>query len=125
MTPVARRQVGRWGTSRMTGGPRWLRPAVLVMVLVVAFVAAQTCQKSQIRLSKDQAIAKAAGQIDFTPARTQIRMLRQGLNSKPFWIVSLSRPGTVEGTFSELAVVRIDANTGKVTSVRQQGSAER
>jgi hypothetical protein len=108
----------------MTGGPRWLRPAVLLMVLVVAFVAAQTCQKSQIRLNKDQAIAKAAGQIDFTPARTQIRMLRQGLNSKPFWIVSLSRPGRVEGTFSELAVVRIDANTGKVTSVRQQGSAE-
>ena len=123
MTPVAQRQVGRWGSSRMTGGgPRWLRPAVLVMVLVVAFVAAQTCQKSQIRLNKDQAIAKAQGQVDFTPARTQIRLLRQGLNSKPFWIVSLSRPGTVEGTFSELAVVRIDANTGKVASVRQQGS---
>ena len=124
MTPVAQRQVGRWGSSRMTGGPRWLRPAVLLMVLVVAFVAAQTCQKSQIRLNKDQAIAKAEEQIDFTPARTQIRLLRQGLNSKPFWIVSLSRPGSVEGTFSELAVVRIDANTGKVTSVRQQGSAE-
>ncbi|MET0510613.1 MAG: hypothetical protein ABW135_02875 [Thermoleophilaceae bacterium] len=124
MTPVAPRQVGRWGSSRMTGGPRWLRPVVLIMVLVVAFVAAQTCQKSQIRLNKDQAIAKAQGQIDFTPKRTQIRLLRQGLNSKPFWIVSLSSPGTVEGTFSELAVVRIDANTGKVASVRQQGSAE-
>ena len=123
MTPVARRQVGRWGSSRTTGGPRWLRPAVLLIVLVVAFVAAQTCQKSQIRLNKDQAIAKAQGQIDFTPRRTQIRLLRQGVNSKPFWIVSLSRPGTVEGTFSELAVVRIDANTGKVASVRQQGSA--
>jgi hypothetical protein len=107
----------------MTGGPRWLRPAVLIAVLLVAFVVAQTCQKSQIRLDKNHAISKAEGEIDFTPKRVQIRLLRQGLNSKPFWIVSLSSPGKVQGTFSELAVVRINANTGKVESVRQQGSA--
>ena len=40
--------------------------------------------------------------------------------SKPFWIVSLSRPGKAEGTFSALAVVRIDANTGKVETVKEQ-----
>ena len=107
----------------MAGGPRWLRPAVLIAVLLVAFVVAQTCQKSQIRLDKNHAISKAEGEIDFTPKRVQIRLLRQGLNSKPFWIVSLSSPGKVQGTFSELAVVRINANTGKVESVRQQGSA--
>jgi hypothetical protein len=107
----------------MAGGPRWLRPAVLIAVLLVAFLVAQTCQKSQIRLDKNQAITKAEGQIDFTPRRVQIRLLRQGLNSKPFWIISLSNPGKVQGTFSELAVVRIDANTGKIASVRQQGHA--
>ena len=42
----------------------------------------------------------------------------QGVPSKPFWIVSLSRPGKRPGTFSELAVVRIDANTGKVADVK-------
>ena len=107
----------------MAGGPRWLRPVALVALLALTFVVAQTCQKSQTRLDKDQAIAKAEDQIDFTPQRTQIRFLRQGLSSKPFWVVSLSRPGKVEGTFSELAVVRIDANTGKVASVKQQESA--
>ena len=91
---------------------------MIVGVLVLAFVAAQTCQKSSIRLSKDQAIVKATQQVDFTPKRTQIRLLRQGVPSKPFWIVSLSRPGKQAGTFSELAVVRIDANTGKVASVK-------
>jgi hypothetical protein len=91
---------------------------VIVGVLVLAFVAAQTCQKSSIRLNKDQAIVKATQQVDFTPKRTQIRLLRQGVPSKPFWIVSLSRPGKRAGTFSELAVVRIDANTGKVASVK-------
>ena len=91
---------------------------VIVSVLVLAFVAAQTCQKSSIRLNKEQAIAKATDQVDFTPRRTQIRLLRQGIPSKPFWIVSLSRPGKTAGTFSELAVVRIDANTGKVADVK-------
>ena len=87
-------------------------------VLVLAFVVAQTCQKSSIRFNKSQAIAKAESQVDFTPKREQIRFLRQGLNSKPYWIVSLSRPGKRRGTFSELAVVRIDANTGKVTDIQ-------
>jgi hypothetical protein len=95
-----------------------VRVAVIVGVLVLAFIAAQTCQKSSIRLNKDQAIAKASRQVDFTPKRTQIRLLRQGVPSKPFWIVSLSRPGKRPGTFSELAVVRIDANNGKIASVR-------
>jgi len=88
-------------------------------VLAVAFVAAQTCQKSQIRFTKDQAIAKAERQVDFTPKREQIRLLRQGLNSRPYWIVSLSTPGSRIGTFHHLAVIRIDANTGKVASIRE------
>jgi hypothetical protein len=91
---------------------------VIVAVLGLAFVFSQTCQKSQIRLDKNEAIARAEAQVDFTPKRTQIRLLRQGLNSRPYWIVSLSRPGTRPGTFSELAVVRIEANTGRVASVR-------
>jgi hypothetical protein len=96
---------------------------VIVAVLVVAFVAAQTCQRSSIRLDKNQAIAKAEQQVTFTPQRTQVRLLRQGVTSRPYWVVSLSRPGKREGTFSELAVFRINANTGKVEIVRQQGSA--
>lgn len=120
MTPTARPEIGRWGPARAASGPTWVRVAVIVAVLVLAFVAAQTCQKSQVRLNKEQAIAKAEDQIDFTPRQTQIRLLRQGVPSRPFWIVSLSRPGKTEGTFSALAVVRIDANTGKVETVKQQ-----
>ena len=97
-----------------------MRVAVIAAVLVVAFVASQTCQKSSIRLDKDQAIAKATSQVDFSPTRTQVRLLRQGITSKPYWIVSLSRPGNRSGTFSALAVIRINANTGKVETVNQQ-----
>ena len=95
-----------------------MRVAVIGAVLVVAFVAAQTCQKSSIRLDKDQAIAKAEAQVSFEPQRTQVRLLRQGITSKPYWIVSLSRPGRRPGTFSRLAVFRINANTGKVQRAR-------
>ena len=95
-----------------------MRAAVIVGVLVLAFVVAQTCQKSEVRLTKEQAVVKAEQQIDFEPQRTQIRLLRQGIPGKPYWVVSLSRPGERPGTFSELAVVRINANTGKVVDVK-------
>lgn len=94
--------------------------AVIAGVLALAFVAAQTCQKSQIRVDKDQAIATAKDRIDFTPRRTQIRLLRQGIASKPYWIVSLSIPTERDDVFRKLALVKIDANTGKVDSVRTQ-----
>lgn len=103
-----------------TGGPTWLRVAVIVAVLVLAFVAAQTCQQSQIRYTKEQAIATAKQRIDFTPDRTQIRLIRQGITSEPFWFVSLSIAGEREDEFRRLALVKIDANSGKVDEVRQQ-----
>jgi hypothetical protein len=87
---------------------------------VVAFIAAQTCQKSQIRVDKDQAIATAKERVDFTPRRTQIRLLRQGITSEPYWIVSLSIPTDRNDVFRKLALVKIDANTGKVDSVKIQ-----
>jgi hypothetical protein len=113
-----RTEVGRWGTPLTGGGSTRMRIAVLVAVLIVAFVVAQTCQKSSIRLDKNQALAKAEAQVDFTPKREQVRLLRQGLSSKPYWMVSLSRPGKKPGTFSALAVFRINANTGKLERVR-------
>ena len=94
--------------------------AVIAGVLVLAFVAAQTCQKGQIRVDKDQAIATAKQEIEFTPQRTQVRLLRQGITSKPYWIVSLSIPTDQNDVFRELALVKIDANNGKVHSVKIQ-----
>jgi hypothetical protein len=89
----------------------------------LALVVSQTCQKSQVRVTEEQAVARAEREIDFEPTRTQVRLLGQGINSKPHWIVSLSipvssNPDTQE--FRELAVVTIDANSGEVTQVKIQ-----
>jgi hypothetical protein len=89
-------------------------------VLLLAFFVARGCQQSQVRITKEQAVATAEREVDFEPRRTQIRLLRQGLTSRPFWIVSLSTPGPQEGTFTRLAVVKIDANTGKVDEVTRE-----
>lgn len=88
-------------------------------MLAAAFVFAQTCQKDQVRVSKEQAIQTAREQVSFEPERTQIRFLRQGLGSNPFWVVSLSIPGDREDTFKQIAVVRVDANSGKVEDVER------
>jgi hypothetical protein len=106
---------GRAGPRR-----RWLPVIVLGSLILITFFASRSCQPSHIRLTKDQAIAKAEEQIEFDPTRVQVRLLRQGLGSHPFWIVSLSIPTKQTDVFKKLAVVRIDANTGKVTDVSVQ-----
>jgi hypothetical protein len=90
-----------------------------VGVFALALVFARGCQQAQVRISEEQAIVIAERQVNFEPERTQIRLLRQGLNSKPFWIVSLSIPGEREDTFRRLATVKINANTGKVEEVNR------
>ena len=99
----------------------FLNPRVLAFIglLVVLVLAANSCQKSQVRFSQQQAVALARQQVDFTPTRTQVRMIRQGIQSRPYWAVSLSVP-TGPDQFAELAVVRIDANKGTVVSVATQ-----
>jgi uncharacterized membrane protein YkoI len=97
---------------------------VVVGLVLVTFVASRSCQQDQVRITKEQAISTAKRQIQFDPTRVQVRMLRQGLNSRPNWIVSLSikQPGTTitEEKFTELALVRVDANTGKVVDIKVQ-----
>jgi hypothetical protein len=111
---------GRSGRVR----PTWGRILVLIALVVLAAFVARSCQQSQIRITKEQAIAIADRQVDFNPGSTQIRMLRQGLNRKPFWFVSLSDPigdAVHPQGFTRLVVVEIDANTGKVEDVNNEG----
>jgi hypothetical protein len=93
---------------------------VVLGVLVLAFFVSRGCQDAQVRVTKEQAVATAEREVDFEPQRTQIRLLRQGLTSRPYWIVSLSIPGPEADTYARLAVVKIDANTGEVDDVTRE-----
>jgi hypothetical protein len=89
-------------------------------LLVVTFVAAQSCQQSQIRVTKERAIATARPEAGFAPERTQVRLVRQGLNGHPFWAVSFSVPAPSGDGYARLTTVRVDANNGKVAAVNRE-----
>ena len=103
-------------TARLT------RRGVLAFValLAVTIFAAQSCQQSQIRFSKESAIATARPEAGFTPERTQVRLVRQGLNGRPFWAVSFSIPAAAQDEYARLTTVRVDANTGKIEAVNRE-----
>ena len=92
---------------------------VIVLVIAIA-VAAQSCQRSQVRVSQERAIATARLEAGFKPERTQIRLVRQGLTSRPYWAISFSVPATSGDGFAKLTTVRIDANTGEVAAVNRE-----
>jgi len=87
--------------------------AAVVALFAVTFVAAQSCQKEQIRIDQRQAVEIARPEAGFTPERTQVRIVRQGLNGKPFWAVSFSDE-------TRITTVRIDANTGVIAAVNKE-----
>lgn len=107
--------------------PTWPKVAVLVALLLVAYFGARSCQDDQIKVSQDEAVAMATEQVDFEPTRTQIRLLRQGLNREPFWFVSLAIPVGDDpdaDRFRRLTLVQIDARTGEIVNVDQEVPSE-
>lgn len=82
--------------------------------------AAQSCQQSQVRFSKEQAIATARPEAGFAPDRTQVRLVRQGMMGRPYWAVSFSVPAASGDGFAKLTTVRVDANTGTVAAVNRE-----
>jgi hypothetical protein len=92
----------------------------VVVLFAVTLVAAQSCQQAQVRVSKERAIATARPEAGFTPQRTQVRLVRQGLTSRPFWAISFSVPAASGDGYAKLTTVRVDANSGKVEAVNRE-----
>lgn len=93
-------------------------------LFALTFVVAQTCQQRQIRISEERAVATARQAVDFRPSRTQVRLVRQGLNARPYWAVSLSVPQREGEGFERLTTVRVDANTGKLAALNDETKRE-
>ena len=56
----------------------------------------------------------------FTPRQTQVRLVRQGLNGRPYWAVSFSVPAPSGNGYARLTTVRIDANKGTIAAVNRE-----
>ena len=85
---------------------------------------ATSCQHRQIRITQQAAVATATKAADFTPQRTQVRLVRQGLNGHPYWAISLSIPSKSGQGYARLSVARVDANTGKLVAFTDDPSQE-
>jgi hypothetical protein len=102
-----------------------VRPTVLVVGLfVLCLLVASSCQRHQIRISKESAIATATRAADFRPQRTQVRLVRQGLNGHPYWAISLSVPAKNGNGYARVSVARVDANSGKLVAFTNDASEE-
>ena len=97
---------------------------LVVGLFAICFAVASSCQRHQIRITKETAIATATRQADFRPQRTQVRLVRQGLNGRPFWAISLSIPNKSGNGYQRVSVARVDANTGKLVAFTNNASEE-
>jgi hypothetical protein len=93
-------------------------------LFAICLVAAAGCQRHQIRITKEAAVVTATRQADFRPQRTQVRLVRQGLNGRPFWAISLSIPAKSGKGYERVAVARVDANSGKLVAFTDNASQE-
>lgn len=93
--------------------------AILAAVLLVAFLAAKSCASRDTEVTQDEAIAIAREQIDFEPDRVGVRFIPRGVQSRPFWAVSLSVTDA-EGNLDRVTVVVVNARTGEVAEVRRE-----
>ena len=94
-------------------------------LFAVCLLVASSCQRHQIRITKESAIATATRAADFRPERTQVRLVRQGLNGRPFWAISLSIPSADGKGYARVSVARVDANTGKLVAFTDNADTER
>jgi hypothetical protein len=97
----------------------------LLGLFAVCLLVASSCQRHQIRITKESAIATATRAADFRPERTQVRLVRQGLNGRPFWAISLSIPSADGKGYARVSVARVDANTGKLVAFTDNADTER
>jgi hypothetical protein len=89
----------------------------VVAVLVAAFLFTRSCGADDVRISDDRAIAIARKEIDYTPDTVQVRLIRRGIQARPFWAVSLSTVGPDDRP-ERITVVVVDARTEAVAEVR-------
>ena len=90
------------------------------LVLLLAFVSAKSCASRDTDIDPDKAIEIARQEIDYEPDQVMVRFTPRGVQSRPYWAVSLS---TVEpdGQLGLVTVVVVNAETGEVVEIKRQG----
>ena len=92
---------------------------MLVLLAACAFVA-NSCQQSQVRLDKEQAIAKARPEAGFDPGAHAGPARAPGPDRAPVLGGLVLGPAPARDVYTKLTTVRIDANTGSIEAVNRE-----
>ena len=95
------------------------KAALLAAVLLAALVSSRSCGSSETAVPHREAIEIAKDEVDYEPDRAVVRLLKRGLGSDEYWVVSLSTYDS-SGGLDRSTVVIVDAQTGEVDEVRQE-----
>jgi hypothetical protein len=90
----------------------------MVGLVVVALVISRVVGHGGARISEERAVEIARPQIDFTPQGHNIRLVRRGIPPRPYWAVSFWIKNS-SGNTTQVTLVLINADTGRVTEVRK------
>jgi hypothetical protein len=96
------------------------KAAILLAVLLAAFVATKSCASRDTNVSKEKAAEIAREQVDFKPDRVMTRFVPRGVQSRPTWAVSFSKLDAT-GNYERITVVVVDAVTGDIIEIYVQG----
>jgi Peptidase propeptide and YPEB domain len=88
---------------------------LFLVVLLVAFLVSKSCGSVGDEVSQEEAVEIARAEIGFDAEHHQIRLFKKGLDSHPYWGVSLYDGDRTNPT--QCQVVQIDAQSGDVASV--------
>jgi hypothetical protein len=90
----------------------------MVGLLAIGLVLTRVLGKTSPRVSKTEAVQIARPMVDFRPQGHNIRLIRRGIPSRPYWVISFwIRNNT--GGYRRITVVLVDSNSGRITEVRR------
>jgi Peptidase propeptide and YPEB domain len=89
---------------------------LFLAMLALAFLVSKSCGSVGDEVSQEEAVEIARAEIDFDAEHHQIRLFKKGLDSHPYWGVSLYDGDRTDPT--QCQVVQVDAESGEVASVQ-------
>jgi hypothetical protein len=90
----------------------------MIGLIVLALLLTRVLGHGNARVSEERAVEKARPYAGFTPEGHNIRLVRRGIPSRPFWAVSFWIKNDA-GDPTRVTVVLVNADTGDVTEVRK------
>jgi hypothetical protein len=90
----------------------------MVGLLVIGLVLTRVLGKTRPHVSKTEAVQIARPKVDFAPQGHTIRLVRRGIPSRPYWVISFWIQKRTGG-YKRVTVVLVDSNSGRVVEVRR------